>query len=502
MNEAAAAASDGVGQVVVVGLGPGPSELVTAETRAAIDGVASRYVRTADHPVARQLLADALDVGALIALDADGDVAYAPIVDALAAAAGKHGEILYAVPGSPLVLERSVRVLQADARVCCRILPALSFLDLAWVRLGIDPVASGVRLVDAGDEAALAAAASSGQGPLLVAHVHDHERLAAVRTALAATDAPVVVLSRLGQPDESVAETTWGALGGGFQPDSSTCLYVPTEATEPAGGAAADAAGAGYVRFHRLARTLREECPWDRQQTHTSLIPYLVEETFELVDAINALDPDDAATDEALIEELGDLLYHIEFHATIAEQAGRFTIADVTAGIHDKLVRRHPHVFAGVEAGDAGAVVANWDEIKRAEKGRTSVFDGVAASLPALAFTEHLMRKAAKVGFDWPDVAGPLAKLDEELAELRAAIAGTGGDVALELGDVLATVVSVARHLGVDAELALRAAGIKFRRRFEAVEALAADRDIDLRAADLSTLDALWDEVKAAEPSA
>ena len=128
-----------------------------------------------------------------------------------------------------------------------------------------------------------------------------------------------------------------------------------------------------------------------------------------------ALDPDDATTDEALIEELGDLLYQIEFHATVAEQQGRFTIADVTAGIHDKLVRRHPHVFGDVEAHDAGTVVANWEDIKRDEKGRTSVFDGVARSLPALAYAQQLMGKAAKVGFDWPDVEGPLAKVDEEL---------------------------------------------------------------------------------------
>ena len=230
-------------------------------------------------------------------------------------------------------------------------------------------------------------------------------------------------------------------------------------------------------------------------------MPYLVEETFEVVDALEALDPDDPSTDEALIEELGDLLYQIEFHATIAEQDGRFSIADVTAGIHDKLVRRHPHVFGDVAASDAGTVVANWEEIKREEKGRTSVFDGVARSLPALAYTQHLARKAAKVGFDWPTVDGPLAKVDEELAELREAIAG-GDDarIADELGDLVVAVVNVARHVHVDAELAARGAAAKFRRRFEGVEALAAARQIDLRAADLATLDALWDEVKATEP--
>ncbi len=246
-------------------------------------------------------------------------------------------------------------------------------------------------------------------------------------------------------------------------------------------------------------RTLRERCPWDREQTHASLVPYLVEETFELVDALEALDPDDATTDEALIEELGDLLYQIEFHATVAEQQGRFTIADVTAGIHDKLVRRHPHVFGDVEAHDAGTVVANWEDIKRDEKGRTSVFDGVARSLPALAYAQQLMRKAAKVGFDWPDVDGPLDKVDEELAELREALAvGDAARIADELGDLVIAAINVARHTHVDAEVAVRAAAGKFRRRFEAVEALAAERGIDLRTAGLATLDTLWNEVKKA----
>ena len=139
-----------------------------------------------------------------------------------------------------------------------------------------------------------------------------------------------------------------------------------------------------YVRFHELARTLRERCPWDREQTHKSLAPYLVEEAFELVDALEALDPADPTTDTHVIEELGDLLYHVEFHAAIAEQDGRFSIVDIVDGVHDKLVRRHPHVFGDVEAHDAETVEANWDDIKRDEKQRQSLFDGVATSQPAL----------------------------------------------------------------------------------------------------------------------
>jgi tetrapyrrole methylase family protein/MazG family protein len=260
---------------------------------------------------------------------------------------------------------------------------------------------------------------------------------------------------------------------------------------------------AGYVRFHQLARTLREQCPWDREQTHASLVPYLVEETFELVDALSALDDDDPSTDEALIEELGDLLYQIEFHATIAEQQGRFTIDDVTTGIHDKLVRRHPHVFGdadgkAVDVDGTDEVLANWDAIKRTEKGRTSVFDGIAHSLPSLSYAHQVQRKAAKVGFDWPDVHGAVPKIAEETEEVLAAHAGDDPDAtAAEVGDLLFAVVNVARHLRVEPEAALRAAATKFRHRFELVEQLASARGIDLQAADLATLDTLWDEVKA-----
>jgi tetrapyrrole methylase family protein/MazG family protein len=480
--------------VTIVGLGPGGHEHVTAETIRAIERIPRRYLRTARHPSA-DLVPDAATFDHLYESADRFEEVYAAIVDELIAAAHQHGEVLYAVPGSPLVLERTVQLLRADERVRCELLPAMSFLDVAWARLGVDPVEAGVRLVD-GHEFATAAAGATG--PLLIAHTHADWVLSDVKLAAedADGDEPVVILQRLGTPDELITHTTWSELDRAVEPDHLTCVYVPSLGTP---------VGAGYVRFHQLARTLREQCPWDREQTHASLVPYLVEETFELVDALGALDPDDPATEEALIEELGDLLYQIEFHATIAEQEGRFSIADVTAGIHDKLVRRHPHVFGDVAADDAGTVVANWDEIKRAEKGRTSVFDGVARSLPALAYGQQLARKAAKVGFDWPDVSGPLAKVDEELAELRDAIAsGVAERIADELGDLAFAVANVARHVGVDAEVAAREAAAKFRRRFEAVEARAAEQGLDLhdRSVDLTVLDAIWDDVKAGEGQA
>lgn len=416
---------------------------------------------------------------------------YAEIVTELVAAAYEHGEVLYAVPGSPLVLERSVRTLLGRTDIDVRMLPAMSFLDLAWNRLGIDPVESGVRLIDGHD---FAVAAAGAGGPVLVAHTHANWVLSDIKLAIDDPDddgagRPVILLRALGTPDEQIVETNWAEMDRAIEADHLTSLYIPQ-----LGGAV----GRGYVRFHELARTLRERCPWDVEQTHTSLVPYLIEETYEVVDAIQALDPDDPTTDDHLIEELGDLLYQIEFHATIAELEGRFTINDVTAGIHDKLVRRHPHVFGDVVVDGTADVLGNWDAIKRNEKGRSSVFDGIPGALASLSYADAVQKKAAKVGFDWPDVSGALPKIAEEAAELAAA-RDDDDDAAVrdELGDLLFAVVNVARHLGVDPESALRAAANKFRGRFEEVEALAVARAIDLHDSTLETLDALWDEVKS-----
>ena len=473
-------------RVVVVGLGPAGPEYVTEHTRAEIRRVARRFLRTTRHP-SSSLVPDAESFDDIYErADTFADV-YAQITEQLVAAAQQVGEVLYAVPGSPLVLERSVRSLRADPRIECVIHPAMSFLDIAYARLGIDPVEAAITLVD-GHEFAVAAAGRSG--PLLVSHTHANWVLSDIKLAVehADGDEAVVILQRLGSPDEHIVHTTWAELDRTVEADHLTSIYIP-HLSAPV--------GAEMVRFHQLARTLREQCPWDQEQTHRSLVRHLLEETYEVVDALEALDPDDPSTDDALVEELGDLLYQIEFHATIAEQEGRFTMADVAQGVHDKLVRRHPHVFGDVVADDTDTVLSNWDAIKRAEKGRTSVFDGIPTSQPSLSYADAVQRKAAKVGFDWPDVEGALPKIAEEVDEVRAA-AAAGDERALhmELGDLLFSVVNVARHLGVEPEGALRVATQKFRTRFEQVEALARARGIDLHAAELATLDGLWDEVK------
>lgn len=474
--------------VTVVGLGPGGARHVTGEVLDAIAAHEHRYLRTARHPSADLVPGAASFDEVYESAETFADV-YAEITERLVAAATEHGRILYAVPGSPLVLERTVRHLRADARIDCTVLPAMSFLDVAWARLGIDPVEQRVTLVD-GHE--FAGAAAGLEGPLLIAHTHANWVMSEIKLAIDSDevdDLPVVILQRLGNDDEAITHTTWSELDRAVEADHLTSVYVPRLAV----GTATE-----LGRFHQLARTLREQCPWDQEQTHASLVTYLLEETYEVVDALHALDPDDPATDEALLEELGDLLYQIEFHATIAEEEGRFTMADVARGVHDKLVRRHPHVFGDVSVEDSDEVVANWDAIKRAEKQRTSAFDGVPVAQPSLSYAHAVQKRAAKVGFDWPDVEGALPKIAEEAGEIREAVASGDPDaVADEMGDLLFAVVNVARHLKVDPEAALRRAVGKFRARFEGVEALARERGLDLATCGLETLDTLWDEVKA-----
>jgi tetrapyrrole methylase family protein/MazG family protein len=245
-----------------------------------------------------------------------------------------------------------------------------------------------------------------------------------------------------------------------------------------------------------LVRTLREQCPWDQEQTHLSLTRHLLEETYEALEAIEAFDPDSGDGVDHLVEELGDVLFQVFFHAVLGAEAGWFTIADVATGIHDKLVLRHPHVFGTVTADTSDEVLKNWEQIKQAEKSRTSIMDGIPGHLPALAYATKVQRKAASVGFDWDDVTGALPKIAEELTELTEVL-DQPDERREELGDLLFAVCNVARHLDIDAEAALRAASAKFRRRFELVETMVAADGASLHDLDLASLDVYWDRAKA-----
>ena len=265
----------------------------------------------------------------------------------------------------------------------------------------------------------------------------------------------------------------------------------------------ADSPAARFEALLEIMARLRGPggCPWDREQTATSLKPFLIEEAYEVLEAIESGAPD------AVAEELGDLLFQVVFHARLAEEAGQFTIADVLARLARKMVHRHPHVFGDATVGDARAALTQWEAIKHAEATdagkRRSVIDGVPRSLPSLLRAQRIQSKAARVGFDWPDAAAAWKKVREEIEELDDAI--VGGDRAPlqeEIGDALFSLVNVARLSGLDAEETLQGAIEKFRRRFTAVEAELDAAGRGAAGAGLEELDRLWEMVKARERSA
>jgi ATP diphosphatase len=241
-------------------------------------------------------------------------------------------------------------------------------------------------------------------------------------------------------------------------------------------------------------------CPWDREQTFDSIKKHTLEETYEVFDAIERRCWPD------LKDELGDLLLQVLFYAQMASEAGYFTLKDVAENLNDKLIRRHPHIFAGAQAADSDAVLRNWEQIKQSEKKssasqQTSMLDDIARTMPAMLEAGKLGSRAAKVGFDWPDIGGLFSKLQEETEELKAELAPSSRDesssVEEELGDLLFTAVNLGRHLKVDPESALRAANAKFRRRFVAMESAAGGKEA-LAAATPPELDELWNRAKKA----
>ena len=464
-------------RVTVVGLGPGGDEYLSDAVVAALTADPSlSYLRTTRHPSARRFGA-ARSFDALYDSAATFEDVYTGIVEALVAAATAAAPqpVVYAVPGSPVVAERTVELLRADERVDVTVVPAPSFLELAWDRLGIDPLAAGVGLLDAED---FPDAAAAGHGPFLVGQCWSRELLSGIK--LAPVDGAgglprPVILHHLGLDDEIVMSVDWCDLDRVVEPDHLTSVFVPRWRTP----LPAPAVEAGYevARLTELLDTLRTECPWDKAQTHATLMPHLVEECYEVLDALSALAvagaPGRPEAEWHLEEELGDLLFQIVFHARLSSEAGAFDLADVARGIHDKLVHRHPHVFGEVEADTPDVVVSNWEAIKKNEKGRRSVTEGIPTGLPSLMLANKLARKARSVGLE-PSSAADAAVVVESVRSLaeRAAtaplhpddpLAHDAVDLAAAVGEVLFVVADVAQRLGVDAEQALRTRALTLR---------------------------------------
>ncbi|MCP3974453.1 MAG: nucleoside triphosphate pyrophosphohydrolase [bacterium] len=476
--------------ITIIGLGPAGLDrvhqpahgLLTDEARVVV-------VRTLDHPAAAALagLRAVVSCDDLYEAAADYDSLYQGIARRVCEV---EGPVVYAVPGSALVGERAVPLIRETAAKADRtveVLPGESFLDLAMERVGVDPIADGLQVLDARD----LPDPMPLHLPTLITQLDTPgtaAELAAELGRVLAYDTPVTVLSDLGSAGESITQTTVKDL--------------PRATTGPRTSAFVKAHEVGWIGLIRTNRVLREQCPWDNKQTHHSLLRHLVEEAYETIDAVEQLPlaaPEgdvDFGAYAAVEEELGDLLLQVVFHATMAREAGAFDVEEVAEGIRSKLVARHPHVFGDLQLDDASAVEANWERLKKDEKRRESPMDDVPAALPGLARAEKIQRRAASVGFDWIELGPVIAKLVEEVGELQEAI-GDSVRTAAELGDVLFAAVNVSRHVGVDADLAVRAATGRFEARFRWIEAHLDGRDMGSMS--LDELDTLWDAAKRQE---
>ncbi|MGI8588566.1 MAG: nucleoside triphosphate pyrophosphohydrolase [Chloroflexia bacterium] len=537
-------------EIIVIGLGPGAWDQVTLEARDLLAAAESVILRTTTHPTAahlpKHLRIESFDY--LYEREADFTSIYRRIADALTERAlAVEGPLLYCVPGHPLVGEASVRLLLLAARaagVHVRIVAGLSFLEPVCTALEIDPLEYGLQILDGtellgvGDPAPDSSrwlAPKSGapptdaelhepfyfspyalpmppeafptqQGlstmlPALITQVYSDRVAGAIKQALLEKyppDHPVGLVIAAGVPGaERVLRVPLAELDHGHGIDHLACVYLPP--LDPlANPRSVDA-------LIYLMGRLRGPggCPWDRRQTHESLRRYLVEETYETLDAL------DSGDIEHIVEELGDLLLQIVFHAQLAVSEEEFTLGDVVASIVTKLVRRHPHVFGEVEVADAAGVLTNWQTIKAAERRGANAPDAesdlevtgslrsVPRAMPALEQAQQISERAADAGFEWDAMPDVFAKVREELAEIEGATDPAHREE--ELGDLLFTLVNVARWWGVRLEDTLAAANRKFVRRFAEMERLVVADGLRLRGMTGSEMEAYWQAAKRVE---
>ncbi len=496
--------------ITILGLGPGRWDDLTLQARAVLEQAASNnitaYFRTLIHPTVEALRREIPNLhiesfDSFYDESTSWDTLYSRIAEQLCSLAEHQPPLLYAVPGHPLIGEASVQLLLHQAKqrsLSTSIIAGLSFLEPVCTALELDPIAAGTQIMDATTLAALSLDEIAGKIiptiPLLVAQVYNRRLASAVKLALSECypdEWPVKLVRAAGvDSSEVVIEMPLYELDRSSLANHLSTLYVPP---------------LGEMEALRLPETLRyitmrlrrepDGCPWDRQQTHQSLTHYVIEETYEVVEALEENDM------EKLAEELGDLLLQVYLHAEIARQDGDFSIGDVFEHVSAKLIRRHPHVFGQVEVDNAGQVIQNWEAIKRQERiaaGKDvqteSVLDGVPLAAPALIVAQEYQKRAAKTGFDYSSLQQVLAKLAEELQELQEA--ATPEHLREEMGDVLFMVARVARELNVDAEEALRLANRKFRQRFQAMEKVTRDEGRTFSSYSLEEWTELWRRVK------
>lgn len=479
----------------IVGLGPGdPDHLTLGVHRQLTRPDCAVRLRTGRHDVADYLTGQGVDFATydhFYQQGEDFERVYRDIAADVVALAASGRQVVYGVPGNPWVAEQTVGLICDLARrqsIPVQVLPSLSSLEAVYGGLGLDP-SSGMVVLDALD----GAMRIEPHAPTLITQVYSRYVAADLKLTLLEHYPPehsVTVVTEAGTARESRATLPLHELDR-REYGHAEMIYLPAHAAPPGPGKRLE-------ELVDIMARLRDDggCPWDQEQTHQSLRPYLIEETYEVLDALDADDP------AKLAEELGDLLLQIVFHAQIASEEGTFSLGDSIRLICEKLIRRHPHVFADVMVSGSGEVLANWRQIKQGEREQNgscpgNILDTVPRTFPALLEAAKVQSRAREVGFDWPDISGPVEKVREELDELLQALNhGAPGDTLEELGDLLFAVVNVARFVGAEPENALRLATGKFRSRFAQVSDLAAQRGLDMKGATLAQLDELWDETK------
>ena len=481
--------------ITIIGLGAGDFDQLQMGVYKKLKAAKKLVVRTVDHPVLHELAAEGLQFESFDAVyEKHGTFqpVYEEIAEKLIEAAIKE-DVMYAVPGHPLVAEQTVQLLiaaQAAGKVQVVIEGGQSFLDPIFGALKIDPI-EGFQLLDGTD---FSMHDLNMRQHILIAQVYDTFSASEVKLTLMEKyddEYPVTVVTAAGSSQEKITTVPLYELDQSVEVNNLTTVYVPPVKSQ-------EEALRDWTTFRQIIATLRgpEGCPWDQKQTHDSLKKYLLEEAHEYLAAVDAED------DFAMIEELGDVLLQVFLNAQIGEDLGYFTLEDVLASISEKMIRRHPHVFSDVSVEDADEVVSNWEVIKAEEKGMRDqpLLDEEYRASSSLQTAYNYQKRAAKVGFDWPDVSGAWDKFMEEWQEFKEEMTnGSNASRLDELGDVLFTLVNLARFYKLSPEEAMLHANEKFARRFGYVEKKVKDSGKPFSAYTLEQLDAFWEEAKKIE---
>ena len=480
--------------LTVVGLGAGDIDQLPLGIYKTLKSSSRLFLRTKEHPVIRQLEEEGIQYESFDSIyeaHDSFDEVYENIVQKLVSLS-ESGPIVYGVPGHPLVAEKTVQLLlerQKSGQLSLDIKGGQSFLDPLFTAVGLDPI-DGFQLLDG---TSLTKEEIQPTQALIIGQVYDAFIASEVKLTLMEIypdDFEVVLVTAAGTKEEVVQNVPLYELDRVTSLNNLTSVYVPKVKDEEI----------LYKQFSSLRHTIAtlrgpNGCPWDQKQTHETLKRYLIEETYELLDAINNEDVD------GIMEELGDVLLQVMLHAQIGEDEGYFNIDEVIETINEKMIRRHPHVFGDISVEDADEVVSNWEQIKREEKlerETQSLLDSVAKSLPSLSRALHLQKKAGKVGFDWQDDAPMWAKIEEEIGELKVELKKDRNEkkAMQEFGDLLFALVNIARYYAIEPEDALHATNEKFYRRFGFIEEKVKSKGKEMTDLSLEELDAIWEEAK------